>query len=493
MEHILPTQHQHLVQAGKWQLNMQTTEEALLHMYKHNLLTDVTLHVQSDSGDLSLSVHKLILASRSPKFFDMFFGNDCRVPSNVLIIRDVSVCAMELLIWYIYSGKLDIQNEEDLPGIAKAACIYEIENLKQACKNLLSNYAINVRNVCFLLDAANVLKDNNVRMMCLQLVKREWKSVLESPEFLAASKEIVLDIVCEQNLEDTSKTEFIEGIIRWIQSKRESDRDLFSWVDMSSMTDRKFLGIIKTYPSFFTKEEISSILLNLSCPEEFDPPHWFNASTNVRFIEFENPEIRNFIERAPVKFETDCNTSFRKCSFHGEKGFSASFTVQFKFFESFPDSMSLVMMELAFGSGFVPKENLRLELSYRTINDFKKHKIRYWIIDTNKNYYIITENCMELENNCSFFLSLRIHVQNLRKWGCCKPVSNGQYLGVSIPSGYSYNIYHKLCEAQCLELVPLSDWLVFLDSTNGNKYFVITNFFFDSFINHQKLLQKLHL
>ncbi|XP_035212625.1 uncharacterized protein LOC118186626 isoform X3 [Stegodyphus dumicola] len=426
----------------------------------------------------------------------IFFKELLSVPTlinPVAYFEDLSCTGISHMLRYIYSGNLDIQNEEDLPGIAKAACIYEIESLKQACKNLLSNYAINVRNVCFLLDAANILEDNHVRMKCLQLVKMEWKSVLESPEFLSARKEIVFDIVCEQNLEDTSKTEFIEGIIRWIQSKHEPNRDLFSWIDMSSMTDRKFFDIIKTYPSFFTKEEISSILLNLSCPEEFEPPLWFNDSTNVRFIEFENPEISNFIETAPVKPETDCNKSFRKCSFHGEKGFSASITVQFKFFESFPDSMSLVMMELAFGSSFVPKENLRLELSYRTKNDLKKHKIRYWIMDTDKNYYIITENCTELENKCSFFLSLRIHVQNLRKWGCCKPVSNGQYLGVNIPSGYSCNIYHNLCEAQCMELIPLSEWLIFLDTTNGDKHFVITKFFFDSFINHQKLLQKLHL
>ena len=93
-------------------------------------MSDVTL--ASDDG-FTMKAHKIILASRSTYFYQLFKNQPCKHP--IVILRDVNQANLKAILEFMYKGEINLP-KQDLPELLKIA-----ELLKGAL-NLLTSVNI---------------------------------------------------------------------------------------------------------------------------------------------------------------------------------------------------------------------------------------------------------------------------------------------------------------------------------------------------------------
>lgn len=105
--------------------------------------SDTTVRVKEEEFRL----HKCILSVRNP-FFDMMFKNDMREKTaDTIHITDCEPEQFRSLIHYIYTGEVDKLSPENVFNLYEMADMYQEEQLKVECLQLLMN-TVDVDNFC---------------------------------------------------------------------------------------------------------------------------------------------------------------------------------------------------------------------------------------------------------------------------------------------------------------------------------------------------------
>lgn len=110
-------------------------------LYLSKKFTDVILQVAQ--GGQQFDSHKFLLAARSPVFAAMFETKSTKeAQEGRVIIEDVRAEVIELLLCFLYTGKIDKTktsgSEELTVELLAAADKYQIDSLKEVCTELLA-------------------------------------------------------------------------------------------------------------------------------------------------------------------------------------------------------------------------------------------------------------------------------------------------------------------------------------------------------------------
>ncbi|XP_033217500.1 TD and POZ domain-containing protein 1-like [Belonocnema kinseyi] len=139
--------------------------------------SDVELHV----GNKIFSSHKIILASKSPVFRQMFAHQLKENISNVVEIVDIDAKVFYEFLWFFYAGR--VRNlKEYASALFVAADKYDISNLKTICevylkKNLTKN------NVIHCLKLADDHNSEFLKEHCLSFIGCNFYYVAQSEDF----------------------------------------------------------------------------------------------------------------------------------------------------------------------------------------------------------------------------------------------------------------------------------------------------------------------
>ena len=117
-----------IIPKPKTPLNIHMDFESL---FASHFLSDITVHCGSEV----FPAHKAILAGRSDVFKAMLASDMEEVKSGVIHVPDMTAKSLEIILWYLYTGKL---KEEDLHPDALLDIIYGaekygLEELKNYC------------------------------------------------------------------------------------------------------------------------------------------------------------------------------------------------------------------------------------------------------------------------------------------------------------------------------------------------------------------------
>ena len=203
-----------------------------------NLLTDEIDHCEELSihiGDLALKddysdvtflvedkrfpAHRVILASRCSYFRALLYGGMKEAEMNIEIaIGDTSADAFEILLKYIYTGKMMIGNvkETDIIDILGLANKYGFAALEFALqKRLLSTLTLD--NACILFDVAILYTLPDLQRGTAEFIDRNALDILQSDSFLAMSLDGVRTILQRDSLCVPEKTIF-KSVQAWCES-----------------------------------------------------------------------------------------------------------------------------------------------------------------------------------------------------------------------------------------------------------------------------------
>ena len=106
----------------KWSEHNPQVMTTFYQLWEQSHLTDVTLATEGKT----FLAHKMLLSACSPYFRHLFINNPCKHPT--VFLKDVPQRHMELLLEYMYAGRIAVKHSE-LAEVLKTASSLKIRGL----------------------------------------------------------------------------------------------------------------------------------------------------------------------------------------------------------------------------------------------------------------------------------------------------------------------------------------------------------------------------
>uniref|UniRef100_A0A0N5BTL8 BTB domain-containing protein n=1 Tax=Strongyloides papillosus TaxID=174720 RepID=A0A0N5BTL8_STREA len=132
-----------------------------------------------------LKVHKFMLISHSSVFYAMFEHKGTKeAKENTIKIVDTELPTLKMMIDYIYTGTIpELLDDNETINLLQLADKYDIQPLNRLCQDRLI-FHLTESNVCELLKISDACKAHFLRDVCIRLVARNLKKIVNSREWL---------------------------------------------------------------------------------------------------------------------------------------------------------------------------------------------------------------------------------------------------------------------------------------------------------------------
>lgn len=162
----------------------------LERLFNDGLYSDVKVIV----GEREFQVHKCILGVNSEHFRTMFSHDTKEAREGVVNIKEFSPEVVELILRYIYTGKISFQTFELTSELCQAADMYNLQELKDAGSRLISGF-INQGKALQVLRLAHYCNLPKLRIKALEYFREnpselfeenDWTDLIKNePDFVA--------------------------------------------------------------------------------------------------------------------------------------------------------------------------------------------------------------------------------------------------------------------------------------------------------------------
>ncbi|KAI5643746.1 BTB/POZ domain-containing protein [Phthorimaea operculella] len=169
-----------------------------------------------ETGEVTLIAHKLILATASPVFAAMFYG-DVGDKEKPVMIDDIDVPTFTSLLEYIYTDKTVIADAEAAVELYKAAHKYMLDDLEKVCLEVLFKH-LDPDNVCFVYEFACLFSERELEKMCLEMFSERTQLVLKGSSFKNASTSTVKKIVSLDDLNVTGEIDIYNALLEYVDN-----------------------------------------------------------------------------------------------------------------------------------------------------------------------------------------------------------------------------------------------------------------------------------
>ncbi|XP_033109486.1 kelch-like protein diablo isoform X2 [Anneissia japonica] len=191
-------------------------------LYEQRLLTDVILCVESSE----FPCHRCVMASSSPYFHAMFTNDLLESKQERIKIGGVEAEAMQLIINYCYTSKIDI-TADNVQSLLVAANMFQMYNLRDACACYMEKH-VALSNCIGIYFYACSLDCKKLQELAKALICENFNEVCREEEYLSLSKDKVIDLIMRDELNVDREEIVYESAIAWVKHELESRRvDLF--------------------------------------------------------------------------------------------------------------------------------------------------------------------------------------------------------------------------------------------------------------------------
>ncbi|XP_029345187.1 kelch-like protein 3 [Acyrthosiphon pisum] len=192
-------------------LSYTETYEVLQVLRQDRFFCDIKL--KADDNKIVIA-QKVVLASASPYFHSMF-TNFSERNHDVVVMREIDSTALQLLVNFVYSGKIVI-TEEIVQDLLPASNLLQLQEVKEACcdffqsqlgpTNCIAAYAIADLHSC-----SKLLKSSEL------YIQQHFSEAVGGDEFLSLSSEQVIQLIASDKLTVPSEEKVFESVIRWVK------------------------------------------------------------------------------------------------------------------------------------------------------------------------------------------------------------------------------------------------------------------------------------
>ncbi|XP_001948331.2 kelch-like protein 2 isoform X1 [Acyrthosiphon pisum] len=185
--------------------------EVLQSLRQDEVFCDIKL--KTDDKKI-IFAHKVVLASASPYFHAMFTHFSER-NHDVVVMKQLDSTALQVLVNFIYTGKIVI-NEENVRDLLSAANLLQLQEVKEACCNFLQSQLCSTN--CFSINAIADLHSCTELLTSSELyIHQHFSEAADGDEFLSLSSEEVIKLISSDKLIVPSEEKVFESVIRWVK------------------------------------------------------------------------------------------------------------------------------------------------------------------------------------------------------------------------------------------------------------------------------------
>ena len=203
--------------------------------------TKLFTNVCVKAGNKGFHVHRLILSFYSGRFKAIFSEQSEENTNNLLSIVElnderVDATSLESLIDFIYSGKINI-NQENVASLLATSDYLQIDDTKQYCfKYLESN--ISAKTCGKVLKIADMYQNVTLLSKSLIYICSNIRKITPPDEFKLISKRHLLEFVAKLNEEHIEQRFIYDVIIKWVEftaNRKEVFAELFQCLDLRKL------------------------------------------------------------------------------------------------------------------------------------------------------------------------------------------------------------------------------------------------------------------
>lgn len=175
-------------------------------------------------GSKKISTHRLVLASFSSYFQAMFTGGLVESFERTVTIQDVDSDAVESLIDFAYTGKLDI-NTDNVQALMYASSLFQLSNLQQACSDFLQRQ-LHPSNCLGIRSFADVHSCPDLRKASEKFIYEHFNDVVQNEEFLLLPKDELAILLSSEDLNVECEEDVYNALIFWVRHDLEDRKVL---------------------------------------------------------------------------------------------------------------------------------------------------------------------------------------------------------------------------------------------------------------------------
>lgn len=268
-------------------------------LYLDQQTADVTFLFDSATGIQTVTAHKCILATASPVFRRMFFGE--LKEGNEVHIVDVSRDSFVAFIQFFYLEHVTLSGSI-VGEVMKLADKYDVTGCMELCTRYLT-LTMSTDNVCWCYELALLFDLAHLISSCEQKICTESQKVLESTLFLQCSRHVLSHILLMDSLTCDEIHVFHAAMLWAMEACRRAGIDenadnlkqqlgnCFELIRFPTMTPEDFYSCIADKENLLTDNEIMDILSHLTMHRPLQvatrfeqtarkgPPAWTKDST----------------------------------------------------------------------------------------------------------------------------------------------------------------------------------------------------------------------
>ncbi|CBY10072.1 unnamed protein product [Oikopleura dioica] len=208
---------------------------------KQGSLCDVTLVAEGRQ----FPVHKVVLVSSSPYFRAMFNGTMSESSQELVNLPAVQSSALRQLIEYIYSGEVEV-TEENVQSLLPAANLLQLSWVRDSCCRFLQSH-LHPSNCLGIRSFADVHSCSDLLVASTNFTEENFAEVVKGEEFLNLNEVDVCALFSSDQLSVISEEKVFEAAMEWVRFdvavRNKSLRALLEHVRLPLLTKEFLVSI----------------------------------------------------------------------------------------------------------------------------------------------------------------------------------------------------------------------------------------------------------
>ena len=257
----------------RWQTSKSTVLERNMHMFNNPVMSDIKF-VFPDHDKQRIPAHKYVLATSSPVFFAMFYG-ELRETKETIEIRESDPDIFLQFLCFLYCDEVTYQDENNAIQLWYLADKYDVSSLVTKCLDFLDG-AIKPLNAFDIIPHARKLNTEKLEESCWEVIDYNAQDIIDDNSFSELSHELLLEFVKRSSLR-IDELSLFKAVDRWA-TKRCADEtkavngaskrsllgeDLVEHIRFQAMSPQEFSNVVIT-SDLLSKDEIIDVLRTLS-------------------------------------------------------------------------------------------------------------------------------------------------------------------------------------------------------------------------------------
>ena len=263
-------------------------EDLLSQLYEMYQKSELTSSLLDDGYGITQAVHAPVVAAASPVLRKILINDLFSSEETRYRLKEIAPDILEDLVKYIYTGNVAV-NGENVAGLLKAGCGYEIPALARACCDWLSLKmdCFNAVNILWLAREENCKETKVLQEEAKNFIIGNFTSVSEEDEFVELEYEDLKAIIQFDDLNVNCEEEVFNAVAKWVSAEDERIRylpELLKCIRLEN-TSPEFLRSLLQHPLIMKSatcvEYVQNALesqVSFHLQEDTTPTETFNES-----------------------------------------------------------------------------------------------------------------------------------------------------------------------------------------------------------------------